>query len=169
MKGLKIEIDFNELVNDMFSDARYDECGVEPSSSFSEAVQGEIVRLVSNHIIKESSSNAQIEASRLAKEAVESFLDKEMQGIIYRKLRAGEVRINSYSGGFKSFDEIIEKNMSSMSIEKVIKQHIDRKADDFAKEMKARYDNIFAARIVSSLKDQKMLSPDVAKILLGED
>lgn len=169
MKGLKIEIDFNELVNDMFCDASYDEYSAEPSSSFKEAVQADIVRSVSSHIIKEASSNAKIEASRLAKEAVESFLDKEMQGIIYRKLRAGEVRINSYGGGFKSFDEIITANLSSMNIERVIKQHIDKKADAFAKEMKARYDNIFAARIVSSLKDQKMLSPDVAKILLGED
>lgn len=169
MKGFKIEIDFNELVNDMFCNASYDGCGAEPSSSFKEAVQADIVRSVSSHIIKEASSNAQLEASRLAKETVKSFLDKEMQGIIYRKLRAGDVRINSYGGGFKSFDEIIEKSMSSMDIERVIKQHIDKKADAFAKEMKARYDNVFAARIVSSLKDQRMLSPDVAKILLGED
>jgi len=34
--------------------------------------------------------------------------------------------------------------------------------------MKSRYDNVFAAKIVQSLSLQKMLNPDVAKMLLGE-
>ena len=41
-------------------------------------------------------------------------------------------------------------------------------ADNFCKELKAQYNNVFATKIVLSLKDQGMLKEDVAKLLLQD-
>jgi hypothetical protein len=167
MKGFKIEINFDDLVDDMFCDAEYDEFGASPSYSFKDALKEDIIRQVSSKIIPEIKQTANDEVKNLASDQVKNFVSGELDGIIQRKLRKGE--INTRYDGFKTFDEIIEKQLDRMNIENVIERHISAKADVFAKEMKARYDNVFAARIVGSLKEQKMLSPDVARILLGDD
>lgn len=167
MKNLKIEINFEDLVSDMFVDADYAEFGASPSLSFQDCLKQDIVGQISRQIITQIKDEAKREVATVAGDLIKDFVDVELSGIITRKLRAGEIR-TGYNG-FMSFDQLIEKSLSSQSIERQIEMHIESKAKEFGKEMKARYDNIFAAKIVNSLKEQKMLSPDIAKILLGDE
>ena len=164
---LNIKLDLNGIVDDMLDNAERGEGWAYPTVSFTEAVKNNII----GHVVREIKSQIAPQINDVIRETgameVQAFINTELHGIIYRKLRAGEFR--SHRGGFRSFDEVIENHLTSYNIDAVLKKHMDAKAAQFAKEMKARYDNFFAAKVVSALKEQKLLAPDVAKMLLGED
>lgn len=165
MTKLTIEVNFDDLISDMFCDAEGDEYGVSPTGDFKDYLKADISSQISSQIIKSIKSDVNQQIARDAGDQITEFVSGELRGIITRKLRAGEIR--SGYGGFKSYDELIEKQLSSRSVENAIERHIDSKAKAFANDMKTRYDNIFAAKIVGALKEQKMLSPEVASLLLG--
>ena len=165
MQNLKIEINFDDLISDIFESAEGDEYGCSPTMDFKDALRESIIYQVKKEMMSSIKAEALEDMRKQGQQQVQEFINGELKGIIHRKMLAGEFR--SVRGGFQSFDEVIEKHLSSMNVESVIKRHIDTKADAFAKDMKARYDNVFAAKIVQSLNNQKMLSDDVAKILLG--
>lgn len=163
MENIKLEINLNDIVEDMFVD--YD-IGARPTTSFSDEIKGSIVRGVSQNIVSEINKSAIEDAAKKAKEVTDDFVTKELQGILTRKLRAGELKTRF--NGFKSYDEIIEEKLARFDIEKIIEKHIDIKTKEFALDMRARYDNVFAAKVVQGLNDQKMLDPNIAKLLLGD-
>ena len=170
MDKFKVEINFDDLVSDMFdcADVDGDEycSSVTPSMSFKDSLKADVVRTISQSIISSIKKECMVNAESLAIEKANEFVEIELQGILLSKLRTGD--IHTKYDGLKNFDELIEKKINSINIDAIILKHINNKADEFAKEMKLRYDNIFAAKIVHSLKEQKMLAPDIAKILLGE-
>jgi len=171
MSAFKIEVDFNEIVEDMFYDAgvESDEFGSQavPTKSFSDAVRESVINDVSRVIKSKISDDAIKSAQMKSREVADEFIEKELGAIITHKLLSGEVK-TKYNG-VKTIDELIEDHLSASRIQKVLENHINKKAEEFAKDLKARYDNIFAAKIVSSLSKQKMLSPEVSKLLLGDD
>lgn len=167
MKNLKIEISFEDIVSDMFQDSEGDEYGCSPSSTFKEAVQANVIGQVVKQVKELVSKDAVKIAGEKAHDVAENFIKYELESIIKAKLIGGEVKTRH--GQTKSLDELIESKINQISIEEIIRKHIDVKANAFAVEMKSRYDNIFAAKVVSALNHQKMLSPEVAKILLGEE
>lgn len=167
MKNIKLEISLNDIVEDMFVDCEIDyDMGARPTKSFSEEVRNEIVSSVSRQIASDIKGKALDDAKNKAKEIAENFVSGELQGILTRKLRAGELRAGY--NGFKSYDVLIEDRIKRFDIDGLIKKHIDIKTKDFADEMRVRYDNVFAAKVVQGLNNQKMLDPNIAKLLLGD-
>ena len=167
MKGFTVEVNFDDIVSDMFCDADHDEYGAIPTQSFSDAVKDSIVRSVCSDIKSQISADAMKSAQMKSHDAANEFIDKELSDLITEKLKTGEVKTRF--NGVQSIDGLIEQCLSSNRIESIIEKHVETKANDFAKELKSRYDNIFAAKVVSSLSKQKMLSPEVSKMLLGDD
>lgn len=168
MSNFKIEINLNDIVEDMFVDCDIDyDMGARPTTSFSDEIRGSIVSGVSQNILSEIKKSAIEDAEKKVKEVTDDFVTKELQGILTRKLRAGELKTRF--NGFKSYDELIEDKLSRFDIEKIIEKHIDIKTKEFASEMRVRYDNVFAAKVVQGLNDQKMLDPNIAKLLLGDN
>lgn len=167
MKDIKLEISLNDIVEDMFVDCDIDyDTGARPTTSFSDEIKSSIVRGVSENIVTEINKSAIEDAAKKAKAVTDDFVNKELQGILTRKLRAGELKTRW--NGFKSYDELIEDKLSRFDIESIIEKHINAKTKEFAAEMRVRYDNVFAAKIVQGLNDQKMLDPNIAKLLLGD-
>lgn len=166
MKDMNIVISFESIVEDMFIDARVDEESATPTASFKEYVKDAIIRDVVREIKKVISDEAIKQATTAAAAISENFIKYELEQMVKDKLLSGEVETR-YSGKQK-LDDMIESKLKTISIESVMSKHIDQKAELFTRELKARYDNIFAARVVESLNQAKLLSPDVAKILLGE-
>lgn len=167
MENIKLEISLNDIVEDMFVDCEIDyEMGARPTKSFSEVVRDQIVSDVSRQIVSDIKGKALDDAKNKAKEIAENFVSGELQGVLTRKLRAGEL-CTRYDG-FQSYDVLIEDLIKRFDIEGLIKKHIDIKTKDFSDEMRARYDNVFAAKVVQGLNNQKMLDPNIAKLLLGD-
>jgi hypothetical protein len=160
-----VTVNMQDVIDDIFETAENDGYGHYPSKDFKQALRDDIIYHIRTQLMQELRPAAMELMRDQGQAQVVEFISGELRGIIHRKMRAGEFR--SHRGGFNSFDEVIEKNLSTMNIESVIKRHIDKKAEEFAKELRARYDNVFAAKIVGKLKEQNMLAPDVAKLLLG--
>ena len=166
MNNLKIEISFEDIVSDMFCSAESDEYGVSPTQSFSDAVKENVISSVARAIESKVSSEALKSAQMASHDAANEFINNKLSSMIIEKLETGEVKTRF--NGVQSIDGLIEQALSSNRIENIIKSHVNKKADEFAKELKARYDNVFAAKVVSSLSKQKMLSPEISKLLLGD-
>lgn len=166
MSKVTIELNLEDVINEMFEDSSYDGYEWIPNSSLSEVMLERVINKVSGEIKNLISEDSLKKAQTQAEVSIDGFLEKELEGIILRKLRSGEVRTSFR--GFKTFDQLIEESLSSRNIENVIEKHVKRKAEEFAKDLKARYDNVFAAKVVQSLNQNNMLSDDVAKLLLGE-
>lgn len=168
MKGnFTVTVNFDEVIDDLFESAEREEFGCYPSTTFKEALQHQIVSEVKRELMKGLKDAAYEQMREQGQQQIQEFINGELKGIITRKLRAGEFR--TPRGGFQSFDQVIENHLTKMNVENAIARHMDIKADAFAKEMKARYDNVFAAKVVARLKEQKLLAPDVARLLLGDD
>lgn len=167
MENLKVEINLNDIVEDMFVGCDIDcDIGASPTKSFSNEVREAIIAGISSQIISEVKSKSLDDAKNKAKEVAGQFVDGELQGILTRKLRSGE--LNTRRNGFQSYDALIEDHIKRFDIEGLINKHIDIKTKEFAAEMRVRYDNVFAAKVVQGLNDQKMLDPNIAKLLLGD-
>lgn len=163
--NIVIQINLEDIVEGMFEDAETREHHCEPSSSFKEAVQHRIIAQVVQEVKKAVTDTAIQQAALKAQTIMGDFIKYEMEGLVNAKLRTCEVATRY---GAKNLDELVAEKLNAVSVEEVIRRHVDAKAKTFGDEMKLRYDNIFAARIVEALNKQNMLNADVAKLLLGE-
>lgn len=157
-----VEIDLDDLFSEGIDDALYNES----KPDFQELLRRDVIHQVSQEVRKQISEETIKLASEKVLEVAETFVDTELEGILLRRIRRGDVV--SRFGGFTNFDEFIDQRLKSSNLSRVAENHIDKKANEFSKEFKARYDSVFAARVVQSLSEQKMLAPNVAEMLLGE-
>lgn len=166
MSILKIELDIQEIIDGMFYDAPEGEFGgVEQPYTFNDAIKADIIRTVTNEIKHNISENSKDEAVKVISKTASSFIDSELEGIILRKLRSGEIATRY--NGFEKIDDLIERKLNNNSVDNSINRHIENKINDFTAEMKTRYDNVFAAKVVQSLHKNKMLDSNIAEMLLG--
>lgn len=167
MSKITIELSFDDIVNNLFADADRDDYGdVIPPRTFSEEVRATIISNVTYEIKKMISEDAVKVAAKMAAEEARKFIDEKLREIVNERLLTGTFEVRR--GFSESLDQIIEERINRLDPARIVSNHIDVKAEIFGKEMKARYDNVFAAKIVQSLKQNNMLSHEVAKILLGE-
>jgi hypothetical protein len=165
--NLNISLNLDDVVEDMFSNADMDpEMGVSPIRSFSEEIKSQILHDVTRSLIDSVSKDALEKSSKVAIDSANKFTDYELESIILEKLKSG-ILTTSRSSEI-SIDTIIEERINRFDVDTLIRKHIDQKTEAFAKELKVRYDNVFAAKVVQGLSKQKMLDPNVAKLLLGD-
>lgn len=167
MKKIVIELSFDDIVSDMFGDASHSEWGgCEPSNTFSEAVRNAVIDKASREILKLISEKAIHTASQVAIDAGREYVEGAMKAQLEERLTTGVFEVR---GSSVTLDSIITSRINGMDPVSIVNRLVDTKAEAFAKEMKARYDNVFAMKIVQSLNNQKLLSPEVSKMLLGEE
>lgn len=68
----------------------------------------------------------------------------------------------------KKFTDCIKEIFEDKSSWNSPRNAVTQAADDFAKSLRARYDHVFANKIVVGLKEQGLLRSDVVELLLGE-
>ena len=161
---IKLEIDVEDVVSEMFGDASIEDGGTYQNSTFTRALQEHIVYACSQEIRKAVMSNALSQMQQEVNLVTTEFIKKELQGKILRKLRAGDFR-SPRASSFVSYDDAIDKILAQSRIGEALETLIDRKIKEFQKGLKDRYDNVFAAKLVCSLKDNNMLRADIAHML----
>lgn len=111
MDALKIEVNFNDLVDGMFdcADVDCDEYNrsATPSMSFKDSLKTEIVRTISQSVMSSIKKECMVSAESLARDQAHKFIETELQGILLSMLRTGD--IHTKYDGLKNFDELIEK------------------------------------------------------------
>lgn len=165
---IKLEIDVDDVVESIVEDSTIEDGGVYPNSTFTEALQERIVYACSQEIRKAIMPNALSQMQQEVNLVTTEFIKKELHGKILRKLRAGDFR-SPRASAFVSYDDAIDKILAQSRIGEALETLIDHKIKEFQKELKARYDNVFAAKLVGSLKDNNMLRADIAHMLFDTD
>lgn len=159
---IKLDIDLNEFVQSIFENAWDDEdCPAELVDELKQEVISQAGRKVVDFVEKTSID----EAKRIVAEKASEFARAELEGLIIRKLRSGELRLSNRSGSFANLDELIQGQIYRGEIERDIERYIDKKMKQLSKDLQERYDSYFAAQVIKSLKANGMLSDNMDKML----
>lgn len=163
---MKIEIDIEDLINDLVGDAYdYDEDGPGfDNIDLNDAIKGNITNTVIRELLPrmkesiESGITKKIDA--IITERVNFNVDKTLQNILEDE--NFKFNYNRFEGTIK--DYIKEKFQESGNWNNP-REALDKVAKKYAQEMKAQYNNIFAARVVDNMREQGFLKDDFAKLL----
>jgi len=145
----------------------------EDGNSFTNEIKGYISGRVKNEVWEKFKENAFESFSNQVGERIR--LDKDLKigeaidDVFYNKKikkRYGSSEPCSVSEFVEDYfqHQVVNSNDFTSKVDKIIKAQ----AEDIVKELKARYDLLFASQIVLKLNENGMLKEDVAKLLLND-
>lgn len=116
-------------------------------------IQKSIASKVEEHITRKVKAEVEERMYRFMNVAIEDIIQKEKLKYDNKEMTLVEYIRNVFSNRnhWQNADESIKKS-----------------ADKFGKEMKDRYDLLFASQLVAKLNNEGMLKEDVAKLLLDK-
>ena len=132
------------------------------------ALKRYVVDEVLRTIYKKIEEKVQKQIAVEVKAMVEKTLYKKTSVIISDVLKNEEVMKPGYSKEKVKIEEYIRLQFEDRGGWSNPNDHIKSLADKFAKELKERYDIIFATHIVAKVNEQGMLKENVAKLLLED-
>lgn len=162
---LTVEVDLSDF---------YSESDV---TNFSDQIKNHIAWTVRQQIAKEFKTQAQEEYfTDIKKQVKEQCNYYFFENLVNEVITTQKIKKNEWDKNsdelitVKEYAENVLKNVvyNDNTIKETIKKYVQQLADKLVREIKQRYDLVFATKIVSKLADNKMLKEDVAKLLLPE-
>ena len=157
MSILKIELEVDDLITDMYQDQEID---------LSTAIKSQIVSHVSRTVISSINDKVNEEILLKVSNTANEMIGNVVNSVMEKALAGGTLKTRN---GDISVDEHILSLFNKHHDWNSPEKYLERKAKEFAAEMKARADVIFATKIVMSIKDQGLLKDGVAEMLIGTD
>jgi len=156
----------------------------EEGQSFSEEIKNEISSRVKNQVWKDFQDKALDELKNLVNTEFTKSKELNISYIISEIFSSEKLKKNQNSSELITVKEYITEKIKSdyfserQSAESVLKSlvagfenkfnsELKQSSDAISKEIRERYDLLFASQIVTKLNEQGLLREDVAKILLG--
>ena len=160
---LNITIDLEDIV------AEYDE---DYSPTLNEIIKSEIVHNVKREVLQVFRKDIAEVFNRRVIEEIESGKALLITSVIHELIQKAQVKKRYRSDEMISISDHIKEELERTHLnEGTIRNYLDKVVKDHgdavAKELKQRYDLLFASQIVTRLNDQGFLKDDVAKILLS--
>jgi hypothetical protein len=158
----------------------------EEGQSFSNEIKNEIASKIKNQVWKDFELKALSEMKQLVTEEFEKSKSLNINSIVEKILKNKQIKKKENNSEMITIEEYITKQLTDCyfsernSAEQVMKNQISSFEDKFqreikntsdtiGKELKDRYDLLFASQIVSKLNENGMLKIDVAKLLLNSE
>ncbi len=142
------------------------------AENFSQQIKDYIVFEVKQQMFKEFKKELTDEFFRLIRESFESqktfFVNKIFNELVLdakiKKPYSGEelISINDWMK-----QELERLQLNDQNLRKIIETQTKAASEVIAKELKVRYDLLFASQIITKINENGMLKEDVAKLLLG--
>lgn len=166
---LTLQIDLDET--DFIEVENYDDYGVQfcLTDAVKNAIEAEIRRSVITVITNEYNKELykKFDKDILSKDAEllsQKYIDDEFKkyiknGVVNKGDKYEEKPIQEY------LDDVFTKGTDP--IKKSFKKMLDEKASEVVKEVRDRYDMLFAANIITKLNEQSMLKPGVFESLMS--
>lgn len=135
-------------------------------------LKAQIVNEIAGKIRKGLEESALKEIQARASEMITGQIAAELGKMITDFIENKEITIQGRYSSDKAEKISVKKYIRNLFEEtvrnssKVVDSSIEKFANRFAKDFKARYDNIFAGHIVKGLKEQGLLKADVVELLL---
>ena len=129
-------------------------------SALKKAVTSQVIA----EIKKQIESKVEVELTKQIKETVEKKIAPIVQKTLTKLVDDGVLTVGSEKLTFAKFIQ----NSFDRGGWSSPQQQIGELAEKYGKELKLRYDALFANRIVNKLKEQGMLNDDVVKYLIKD-
>lgn len=129
------------------------------------ALQKYLIGNVVQQISKSIEKKVEDKVTREAKNQVENSLFKAIQKKVSEVIANGKIKGQYTNDSEISIEDWIKNEFEKNTGYRSATDQIKKLANVFGKEMKDRYDLLFASQIVAKLNEQGMLKEDVAKML----
>lgn len=158
----------------------------EDGQSFSEEIKNEIASKIKNQVWKDFEVKALQEMKNLVSEEFEKSKSLNIDAIVKNVITTKQIRKRDNTSEFTTIEEYVttkleadyfsprnsaEQVMKNLiyNFEQKFKTEVEQNSNSIGKELKARYDLLFASQIVSKLNENGMLKSDVARLLLNPE
>lgn len=149
---MKIELDFSDLF-------------CEEDSSIKEVVLDEIHSRVQRAVWEKIKGYVDEKISGAMIALIMKQVDSKIKTIVEEFVNKNEI---SFHNRKISIDQHINDIFNTVNSWDSLHNTVTKKAEEHAKELKARYDTVFANRIVMKIHEQGMLKDDISKLLLDK-
>jgi hypothetical protein len=141
-----------------------DEFWLDEESELAPALQNSI----KNEVVQQIKLSVQTQVSnfmdKIMKEEIKGKLDAIVTDLMRDFLAKGTVKGSYSSDPEMTLTDWIKKQVTSQN--STIQDWIKKSVEAQVKDLKVRYDLLFATQIVSKINEQGMLKEDIAKLLL---
>lgn len=165
---IKVEVDIQEILNEMFEnfDPHEDYFELDLKESIKDGIIGDVKRQIVQMHNKEMKDKIANECKSLINLEMSDMIKKEVQDFSENgklKERYGNLEPMSVSDWIKHhFSEKTNDYTRS------IKDEINKRAVSCVKEIKSRYDLLFASQVITKMNNQDMLKEGVFKSLMND-
>lgn len=138
----------------------------EDSGTLDEKLKGYIIHDVIMQIKSDIREKIETEISFQIKQQLEHCMYEYIQKEVKDFISEGKIRKSSYNKEEILIKDWIKERFTGDTGYNNPEQVIKSLAKDFGKEMKERYDLLFASQMVAKMSENGLLKEDVAKLLL---
>jgi DNA-binding phage protein len=152
---IKVEVDLQDLIDDMFHDE---------DSDLTENVKSEITRKLVSQVTEKFQVNIDKLLSERITPQIDTLIDSRVSSALDALIDAGEMTVR---GEKVIIADYVRRQFEQNTGWTSPSEKIAKIAKEFGAELKAQYNNCFAMNIVKNLSEQGLLNDDVAKALLA--
>lgn len=148
-----ITIDLEDTLSDMFCDE---------STDIEDALKGEIINSVVREVLPRMKENIDKKIGDRINEIIKNRVDSTVEATLNKAIDDGVISINGRGTTVKEHIQDLFTNHRGWNNPE---DRIVKVSKEFASELKLQYNNVFAMKIVSNMKEQGLLKDDVALML----
>jgi len=155
-------------------------------NSFSEEIKSEIAARVRNQVWKDFESSAMHELKQMVHAEFEKTKGENVTSIVSRVIASKKIKKSDNNSELVTIEEYVTEKITKdyfserQSAESIMRNLISnfeskfnselkQNSETISRELRDRYDLLFASQIVTKLNENGMLKSDVARLLLGPE
>ncbi len=155
-------------------------------NSFSQEIKNEIAARVKSQVWKDFESSAMHEVKQLVNAEFEKTKGENVTSIVSRIIASKKIKKQDHNSELITIEEYVTEKISKdyfserqtaesvmrnliSNFESKFNSEVKSNSESIAKELRDRYDLLFASQIVTKLNENGMLKSDVARLLLGPE
>jgi len=159
---IKVEIDLEELIQDLFEDYDPDE-GID--IDLRDDIKNDIVFKAKQAVLKEVKEPLRDEINSRVKILVKDAYADEVNAAVKEYVKKGKVKGRYHSDPEMSVDEWIKSEFDTSISNNELVKIVRKQADIAVEEIKGRHDMMFATQLVMKMNEQGLLKKGVMNSL----
>lgn len=163
----KIEIDLNEIINELFEDfnPEYDTIDLDIKSE----VKKDIIFQTKREVLKEVKEPLKLEMQNRVKILVTDAFKDEVNNSVKEFVKNGKIKGRYSNDPDLSVQEWIAKEFQDTSRYNTLSDLVKKKSEKLAKEIRDRYDHLFASQLITKMNEQGLLKDGVFNALMQDN
>jgi len=133
------------------------------------ALEKHLINSIVRQISKSIEKKVEDKVEREAKIQIENTMYKQIQVKVSEIIATGKVKGQYSSDPEITLEKWVKNEFMDNSRYRSTSDQVKKLATQYGKELKDRYDLLFASQIVAKLNEQGMLKEDIAKLLIEPD